>query len=137
MTGTGRPPHGQSVERLDWATVLGFATMALLWPVLDLTGVLAVLHPVAGVALAVGLPGVAWVLGAAYGGVPRPLLTLTLAGALAGIILVVWSYSRGAWPELSPVRILAGVGIELARSTVLGALAGLLASGLRRAHRGR
>lgn len=121
--------------RISWAAVLGFGALGLLWPLLALLGVDAILGGLTTALVALAVPAAVWVLGAGFGGVPRPIVTLTLAGLLFGILLSVSALLLGDWPDHGPaVAIAAGV-IEISRSAGLGALAGLAAHGIQRARR--
>jgi len=78
---------------------------------------------------------VVWVLGAGFGHVPRPVLTLTLSGILFAVLLGVTTILIGDWPDHGiGLNLLAGV-IEVGRSAGFGALSGLVAESIQRARR--
>ncbi|MFC0680086.1 hypothetical protein ACFFGH_19805 [Lysobacter korlensis] len=129
---TGR---GGEPRRLNWPATVGFGTLALLWPIVALTGLADALGPLASLVLVLTAIGLAWILGVGFGNVPRPVLTLTLAGGIAGSLLVISSQALGEWPEVSGGLMIAGAALEIGRSAALGALAGVLAMLLQRARR--
>lgn len=70
-----------------------------------------------------------------FGRVPRPVLTLSSAGAVAGLVLVLLSVGLGMQiHDDVPVAVLGGV-VEVARTAAVGAVAGLLASVVQRRRR--
>jgi membrane associated rhomboid family serine protease len=101
------PPGPQASEPVSWPVVLGLGALALLFPLAELTGASDAIGAVPMALLLLGLVAAVLIGGVGLLRVPRPVLTLTLAGAVSGVVLV------GAF--------------EVVRSTVLGTLAGLLA----------
>ncbi|MBO3102553.1 hypothetical protein [Cellulomonas fengjieae] len=130
-TGTRRP------ERLSWPLVIGFGSLALLWPLVDALGLADSLGQPAAAFLVFAVVGAAWVLGVGFGRVPQPVVTLTLAGVVYGILLMAMSELLGDRPSIGGV--LGGVVavFEIARAAGLGALAGLLARSLQRSRAAR
>ena len=108
MAGPGSPPGPQASEPVSWPVVLGLGALALLFPLAELTGASDAIGAVPMALLLLGLVAAVLIGGVGLLRVPRPVLTLTLAGAVSGVVLV------GAF--------------EVVRSTVLGTLAGLLAA---------
>ena len=56
------------------------------------------------------------------------MLTLTLAGAVSGVVLVVLSLTLGTRSGVGGGLAVLGGAFEVLRSTVLGTLAGVLAA---------
>lgn len=124
-------------SHLSWAAVLGFGAMALLWPLLHLTGLADVIgEPATGIGTIV-LVGLVWVLGAGLADVPRPVATLTLAGVVYGLLLLVLSATLGVRGDVGPLLLGFTAVIEIGRSAALGALAGLLARAIQRGRQPR
>ena len=122
---------------MSWTAVLGFGTLALLWPLLRLTGLEAVLGGPLTVLLVFGTTVLLWVLGAGLGNVPRPVLTLTLSGVVFSLLLTAAFLIIGDGPEHGWVRSIVAAGIEIGQYAGLGALAGLAAAGIQRSRRQR
>lgn len=124
-------------DRLSWPLVVGFGSLALLWPVVDVVGLGDALGRPATAVVVLAVVGLAWVLGAGLGGVPRPVATLTLAGATYGVLLLGLSLALGVRPSVDG-RIAVAVAVaEIARSAGLGAVAGVLAGRIQRSRTGR
>jgi drug/metabolite transporter (DMT)-like permease len=124
----GRPPR----EPVSWPVVMGLGGLVLLFPLAELSGVVDALGRAPTVLFLSGLVVGVWIVAVGFGRVPRPVLTVSLAGAVAGVILVVLSVALGMRPHVdAPVAVLGGV-VEIARATALGALAGLLAAAVQR-----
>jgi len=119
-------------EPVSWPVVVGFGALALLWPLVDALGVADALGQPATALAVLAIVGLAWVLGAGFGRVPRPILTLTLAGVVYGVILVALSLLLDVRPAFDGRLGAAVAVVEIARSAGLGALAGLLAAALQR-----
>ncbi|WP_159943380.1 MULTISPECIES: hypothetical protein [unclassified Nocardiopsis] len=84
-------PAGPSTD-IPWSLVLGLGALALLRPLLNITGVSESLD--AGPVLPVGttlLITAAWVLAAVLARVPRPVLTLVYTGLAYGVLAIVLS----------------------------------------------
>ncbi|PRX50939.1 hypothetical protein B0I33_10190 [Prauserella shujinwangii] len=125
-----RPP-------VSWPLVFGLGALALLWPLTRLTGLAGTLGTPGTALLVLGTIALTWIGVAGLGRVPRPVLTLVLAGAVHGAVLVVQSHTLG-WPGAGADGALAAVAAvaEVGRSVLFGLLAGLAARGLRRAREG-
>lgn len=74
-----------------------------------------------------GLVAIVWIGTVGFCRVPRPVLTLTVAGAVYGCILVVLFVAFGARPDLGGVVAVGVALFEIVRSALLGSIAGLLA----------
>ena len=61
---------------------------------------------------------------------PRPVLTLTLAGTVSGVVLLLLSLTLGTGPAVDGVVLLLVAVVEITRSTGLGALAGVVAAAI-------
>lgn len=126
----GRHPPSGPRPPVSWALVAGLGGLALLWPLARLTGAAGVLGPLATTVLNAVVVAVVWIGVVGLGRVPRPVLTLTLAGAAYGIVLV--SVPAVLQPdEVGPGTLLVAA-VGTARSAALGALAGLAALLLQR-----
>lgn len=117
---------------VPWGVVAGLATLALLWPLTGLTGVLGTGTPRAFATI--GLTAAVWIGVVGLGRVPRPVLTLTLTGVAYGLVTV-------ALGLLVPVLGGFGPGADgpawaivpaLLNDAFWGALAGLAAAGVQR-----
>lgn len=127
----GRP----APSTIPWAVVAGLATLALLWPLTGLTGVLGTGAPRA--LTIIGITAAVWIGVVGFGRVPRPVLTLTLTGVAYGLVAV-------ALGQLVPVLgAFGGPGGSAAGpawtivpallvDALWGALAGLAAAGVQR-----
>jgi hypothetical protein len=119
-------------ETMSWPVVLGLGSLALLWPLAELTGLSDALgQPTMALGL-FGLVAVVWIGTVGFCRVPRPVLTLTVAGAVYGGILVVISFAFGTRPELGSVVAAGAALFEIARSALLGSIAGLIARALQK-----
>ncbi|MPV38090.1 hypothetical protein GB881_13725 [Georgenia subflava] len=115
---------------MSWPLVLGLGAVALLWPLMQLTGLADAIGRQATplvVALAVAL---VWVGVVGLGRAPRPVLTLTLAGVAYGVYLLVLGIVLG--PALGdggiPLSAIPwAMAPMLALDAFYGFLAGLLA----------
>ncbi len=121
------PPGPQAPEPVSWPVVLGLGALSLLFPLAELTSVSRAIGEAPTVLLLLGLLATVWIGGVGLFRVPRPVLTLTLAGAVSGVVLVVLSVALGTRPGGGGLAVLVGAS-EVVRSTVLGTLAGLLAA---------
>lgn len=122
MTTTPRTPR----PRISWLIVLGLAALFLLWPLTNLLGFDS--GPVRALSV-IGVTAVVWIGVVGLGGVPRPVLTLTLSGiayGALGIVLALFFNGPGQWWTLVPA---------LAMSALWGCLAGLLAAGVQHLRR--
>jgi hypothetical protein len=120
---------------VSWPVALGLGSLALLFPLAELTGLREALRPAPTVVLLFGVVIATWIGVVAFGRVPRPVLTLTLAGAVFGVVLVALPVTLRRLPDVDGRLLVLGAVLEIARSVVLGALAGLLAAALRRRSR--
>lgn len=73
---------------VNWVLVLGLGAVALVRPLARITGVADALGTPAGPLLLTGLVTIVWVAVAGLGHVPRPVLTLVLAGLTYGICVI-------------------------------------------------
>jgi hypothetical protein len=128
MAGPDSPPGPQASEPVSWPVVLGLGALALLFPLAELTGASDALGAVPTALLLLGLVAAVWIGGVGLLRVPRPVLTLTLAGAVSGVVLVVLSLTLATRPGVGGGLAVLGGVFEVLRSTVLGTLAGVLAA---------
>ncbi len=130
-----RPPGAQSGPPrgpLSWPLITGLASLALLWPLADLTGLPDHLGQPLTAVLLLLVTALVWVLGVGLCRVPRPVLTLTLSGALSGAVLVAASVILGAGPKVPTALTVTAALLEILQATALGAVAGLLAATIQR-----
>lgn len=121
--------------RLSWPAVTGFGILGLLWPLLRLIGLESIIGGIETTMIAFLATFVVWVLGAGFGHVPRPVLTLTLSGVLFAFLLGATTILVGDWPDHGiGLNLLAGT-IEVGRSAGFGALSGLVAESIQKARR--
>ena len=123
-------------RHISWGAVAGFGTLGLLWPLLRLLGLGTLIGELGTASVAFLATALVWVLGAGFGNVPRPVLSLTLAGVLFGGLLIATSVLLREWPDYGIALNLSGAAIEIGRAAGLGALAGVVASAIQRS-RGR
>ena len=137
MATPGSPagPPGRPGSEVSWPVVLGLGALALLFPLTHLTGLRDALGSAPTGLLLFGVVIATWIGVVAFGRVPRPVLTLTLAGAVFGVVLVGLSVTLRTLPDVDGRLLVLGAALEIARSVVLGALAGLLAAALQRRSR--
>jgi hypothetical protein len=127
-----RRPSSSPVEAPDkgamsWPLVLGLGSLALLWPLVELIGLSdAIGRPTTALVL-FAVVAIVWIGTVGLCRVPRPVLTLTLAGAVYGGFLIALAAAFGTHPDFGGV-LAAGVALfEIARPALLGSIAGLLA----------
>ncbi|MBX6751275.1 MAG: hypothetical protein IRY85_16690 [Micromonosporaceae bacterium] len=126
-----RPP-------LNWPLVLGLGSLALLWPLAHLTGVSDAIGQPAAPLLILAFVGAVWIGVVGFGRVPRPVLTLALAGAAYGMVLILMGAIFGERAERAslPLSVIAAL-FELGQATVLGAVIGLVALAIQSRRGGR
>ncbi len=124
------PPDRPGSEPVSWPVVLGLGALALLFPLAELTGLTDALGSAPTALLLFGTVTATWIGVVGFGRVPRPVLTLTLAGAAFGVVLVALSVTLRTLPDVDGVLVVLGALLEMVRSTVLGALAGLFAAAI-------
>ncbi len=133
MAGPDSPPGPQASEPVSWPVVLGLGALALLFPLAELTGASDAFGAVPTALLLLGLVAAVWIGGVGLFRVPRPVLTLTLAGAVSSVVLIPLPCALGTRPGVGGVPAVLVGAFEVARSTVLGALAGVLAAAVQSA----
>lgn len=114
-------PASSTAHRLNWALIAGLASLALLWPLAELTGVPRGFGRAAAILTIIA---VCWIGVVGFGRFPRPVLTLTLTGLGSGLLAHVLSYAFGGG---APIWALP---VSLALQAGWGALAGLAAWGV-------
>lgn len=118
--------------RLSLVAIVGFGALGLLWPLLRFAGLEELIggFPTALVAF-LGTFAV-WVLATGFGGVPRPVLTLTLAGLLFGVVMISAGLVLGSGPGLDVTHRLVAELFMIGACTGFGALTGVVAEGIQR-----
>ena len=126
-----RPP-------LSWPLVLGLGSLALLWPLAHLTGVSDAIGQPATALSILAFVALVWIGVVGFGRVPRPVLTLTLAGTTYGVLIILVGTIFGERAErASGVLSVIAALFELVQSTALGAVLGLVALVVQSARGGR
>lgn len=126
-----RPP-------LSWPLVLGLGSLALLWPLAHLTGVSDVIGQPATALSILAFVALVWIGVVGFGRVPRPVLTLTLAGTTYGLLIILLGAIFGERAErVSGLISVVAALFELVQSTVLGSLIGLVALAVQNGRGGR
>ena len=132
----GPPPGGPTAPGVSWPLVLGLGAIALVRPLARITGADESLGAPAGSLLLTLLVTAVWVAIVGLGRVPRPVLTLTLAGLVYGLAVVPLSAvaSTALTGTLQgPIAVPFAIVPILATNAVWGAVAGLLAVAVRSA----
>lgn len=124
---TAQPARPSPRARVSWAAVIGFGTLALLWPLLRLVGMEAVVGELLTAVLAFVLTFLVWALGAGLGYVPRPILTLALSGVVFSLVLTTTLVALGELPEHGWGLFLVAAVIEACQFAAFGAIAGVVA----------
>ena len=124
-------PSRPATAGLPWPLIVALGAMALLWPLTALTGVGGTGAPRALTIL--GLTAVVWIGAVGLGRVPHPVLTLTLAGLVFGLVAMAAALLLGgpggpgragpAWTVLAAVLV----------HVFWGCVAGVLALALQKA----
>lgn len=124
------PPGRPAPEPVSWPVVLGLGAFALLVPLTELTGLSRAVGPALAVLVPVAVVATSWIGVVGFARVPRPVLTLTLAGTVSGVVLLLLSLTLGTGPAVDGVVLLLVAVVEITRSTGLGALAGVVAAAI-------
>lgn len=119
--------------------MLGLAALALLWPLISLTGLRIALGDGPAAGLVIISTALLWIGAVGLGRVPAPIRTLTVVGLTHGVITQLISVLA---TELGPVardvdHPLWSVLPALLLNTLWGFLAGLAAAGVQRMARSR
>lgn len=126
---TARASHKETVS---WPVALGLGSLALLWPLAELTGLSGAIGQPTMALMLFGLVAIAWIGIVGFCRVPRPVMTLTVAGAAYGGILVILAVAFGTHPDLGNVLAVGVAIFEIVRSALLGSIAGLIARALQK-----
>ena len=130
---------------LRWGLIFALAVLGLIRPLLSILGVYGSFEGPWGPILVTTFIAAIWVGAMIMGGVPNPLLTLAVVGAVYGVLAILlqqtmWNlFLSGPPAGASPwVPILVTSWISLiATNTIWGAFLGLVAAGIRRLLPGR
>lgn len=123
------------IHDMDWLLIGGLGCLALLHPLLNLTGLIDVLGRPLGPWLVTAVISAVWIVTVVLGHVRRPLMTLMFTGLAAGVVVLVAialvgpAFRGGSGGLLATPIVVVAV---LATNTLWGTLAGLVAAGLRR-----
>jgi hypothetical protein len=122
-------PHPQETRQpVSWPLVLGLGSLALLSPLVELTGLADAIGQPATVLLLLAVVALIWIGCVGLARVPRPVITLTLAGAVYGALTAVLGVIFGTGREgVGGAAAVVAVLFELGWSTMLGCLGGLIA----------
>jgi hypothetical protein len=128
--------EAMNFKTLPWGLILGLGALALIRPILRMSGVADDIGPAVGAVGATALITAIWVLVVGLSRTPQPVLTLVATGVTYAVLAVALSAIasplidgelRG--PLTNPLALVAVVAIN----AVWGLLAGALAVGLQRA----
>ena len=121
-------PHPQETRQpVSWPLVLGLGSLALLSPLVELTGLADAIGQPSTVLLLLAVVALIWIGCVGLARVPRPVITLTLAGAVYGALTAVFGVVFGTDPKAVGAATVVAVLFELGWSTMLGCLGGLIA----------
>jgi hypothetical protein len=123
------------LRQIDWPLVLGLGCLALVHPLLNITGLINVVGRPQGPWLVTALVSAVWVATVVLNRVSEPVATLALTGLAAGLAVLVVSALLAPAFVPGPGGLLANpivVVAVLGANTLWGILAGLVAAGLRR-----
>ena len=114
---------------LSWPIIIGLSSLALLWPV-------TALWPIAGTGatravILLGVTGATWIGAVGFARVARPILTLSICGAIHGFLALLPAGILSGTGAIAsgPVLLWALVPTVLLSAGV-GALCGLAAAGI-------
>lgn len=120
----------EKLRHYDWSLIVGLGCLALVHPLLNITGFMNTLGRPAGPWLVTALISTIWVATVVLSRVREPLATLALTGLTAGLAVLAVSAlltpTFTAWPGGLLVNPIAVVGV-LAINTLWGILAGMVA----------
>lgn len=125
----------QRLRQIDWPLVMGLGCLALVHPLLNVTGLMEIFGRPLGPWLITALVSAIWVATVVLSRVREPLATLVLTGLTAGLAVLVVSALLAPAVIAGPGGLLANpiaVIAVLGANTLWGTLAGLVAAGLRR-----
>ena len=130
----GLQPSGETPQddEVRWPLALGLGALAGLWPAAGLEGLRELVDPSPTALLVLTVITVTWISWVGFLEVRQPILTLALAGTVAGVVVIALG------PVLGPDAALDGAStsfIEIVRGTAVGVLSGLLARTLQQARR--
>jgi hypothetical protein len=113
-------------QPVSWPLVGGLGSLALLSPLVELAGLADAIGQPGTVLLLLAVVALIWIGCVGLVRVPRPVFTLTLAGAVYGALTAVLGVIFGTGREgVGGAAAVVAVLFELGWSTVLGCLAGL------------
>lgn len=119
-----------SLKRLHWPLIIGLGALALVWPVLNLTGLMDLLGRPVGPLLVIVLISLVWLGAMLLSKVREPLLTLTATGAIYGLFAILIGAllaplvdGQASGPMSHPIAIV----MLLLTNSIWGALVGLCA----------
>jgi hypothetical protein len=128
----------EKLRQFDWSLIVGLGSLALVHPLLNVTGLIEFLGRPFGPLLVTATVSAIWVATVVLSRVREPLATLALTGVAAGLAVIVISAllapalgGGAAGLFASPIGVVA----VLVVNTLWGTLAGLLALALGRALR--
>jgi hypothetical protein len=112
---------------ISWPLVLGLGSLALLWPLAELTGLSEAIGQPTTALVLFAVVAIVWIGTVGFFRLRRPVLTLTLAGAVYGGFLVALAAAFGTHPDFGGMLAVAVALFEIGRAALLGSIAGLLA----------
>lgn len=116
----------KTTTELPWGLITALATVGLIRPILGMLGIQRNFPDSPLPLLASLLVAALWVGVAVARRVPRPVITLTLAGGLHGVLVIalqqlVWDFPLPAagYAGILLVNLLLGAGLGLIAATIL------------------
>lgn len=117
-------------QPLPWLLIAALTSLALLWPI---TALWEIGHGLPRALTILGITAVVWVAAVGFGRVARPVLTLTVAGLLHGLVaLVLAGFVSGGGGPFGDTTTLWALIPALAMNAGVGALMGLVALGVQK-----
>ena len=123
------------LAQVQWPFVVGLGAVALIRPLLNITGLMELLGRPGGPIVVTLLISAVWLAVVVGAGLRAPLLTLVLAGIAYGVFSIVLSAVLSpilAGELAGPLTNPAAVVAVLITNALWGAIVGLLAIGVRR-----
>lgn len=112
-----------------WLLIVGLSSLSLLWPLTSLVGID---EGAPRAFTIISVIAVTWIFVVGFGGVPRPVLVLTLTGLGYGVVTMATAAVLGSFG--APIWI---VLITLVIDMFWGAIAGLIAFAIQRMRKPR
>lgn len=112
---------------IHWPLVIGLGSLALLWPLTSALGLHELLGGGARAALLLAVIAAVWIGVVGLGRVARPVMTLTLAGVVAGALVALTALVLG---DASGVRAVLVTIWSVTWQVLMGVVTGVIAHGI-------